>query len=217
MAFPIPAYATQPLQAPYVFDPNSFAPFTGYIHGQASNHNGSPYRACPVVATYSTGAVRNQAIATALPEAVPHYQAGVAVSSATRYYPSGQGGVGVVVSPMQNAAGVQMGLNDWHAVGVLRQKQTMWIQDPAYVTGSQDRLPNIPGTSNVTRLLNSHGFGAVNQIQVQGLGDTSVACMGRSAQFMDNVIGAPSAVAPYPPNYFVPNVVTPGWQVVARY
>lgn len=82
---------------------------------------------------------------------------------------------------------------------------------------SQTRLPMIPGTSNVTRLLNSTGFGTVNQVQVQGFGSTAQDCMGRSAQFVDNVIGAPGAVAPYPPNTFIAGQVTPGWQVVARY
>jgi hypothetical protein len=217
MAFPIPAYANQPLQAPYVFQINSFQPFTNYINGQALNHNNSPYKACPVVASYASRPVRNHAIASAVPTDVDHYRAGVAVNTATRYYPSGQGGVGIVVSPLQNAAQAQTGLNNWHAVGVLRQGQTMWIHDPAYVTGSQERLPSIRGTSNVTRLLESHNFGAVNQIQVQGLSDTDAECMGRSAQFMDNVIRAPNAVAPYALNHFVPGTVTPGWQVVARY
>ena len=217
MAYQVPAYAGQPLQAPYNFDPATMAPLASYIQTQAANHNNSAYRACPIIATYATGQVRKQALATAAPEALPEYQAGMSVSSATRYFPTGQGGVGIVVSPMQNGAGIQMGQNNWHAVGVLRQGTTLWIQDPAYITGSTTRLPLIPGTSNVTRLLNSPGFGTISQIQVQGLADGDLGCQGRSAQFVDNVLGAPGAVAPYPAGTFVPGVVTPGWQVIARY
>ena len=206
-------YTSQPLQAPYNFPPTGFYNLTQYANQQA-NTNPSTYSVAPIVATYSTAVQRTQTIQSAHPLDLQQAQAGVTVGSATRYYPSTQGGVGMVTSPLQSAKSTA---NDWHTVGVLRQGSTVWVHDPAYQMNSQTRLPMIPGTSNVTRLLNSTGFGTVNQVQVQGFGSTAQDCMGRSAQFVDNVIGAPGAVAPYPPNTFIAGQVTPGWQVVARY
>ena len=212
-----PAYASQPLQAPYNFGPAGFYNLGQYAAQQPAASTSS-YRVAPVVATYPTATHRTQAIAGALPHDVQQFQAGVAVGSATRYYPSGIGGVGLVASPLQSAAqSSSTGANEWHTVGVLRQGPTIWVHDPAYQPNSQTRLPMIPGTSNVTRLLNSAGFGTVNQVQVQGLGSPVPDCMGRSAQWVDNVIGAPGALAPYPIGTFVPGQVTPGWQVVQRY
>ena len=210
-------YAAQPLQAPYTFGPSGFHGLTQYA-AQQPNLNTTTYRTAPIVATYATAAQRTQAINGALPQDLPHYQAGVVVGTATRYYPTGIGGVGMVTSPLQGAAqSSATGANDWHTVGVLRQGKTVWVHDPAYQMYSQDRLPIIPGTSNVTRLLNSTGFGTINQVQVQGFGSAEQDCMGRSAQWVDNVINAPGAVAPYPPGTFTPGQVIPGWQVVARY
>jgi hypothetical protein len=214
-----PAYATQPLQAPYDFGPTGFYGLAQYVTGQPAASAGSTtYRVAPIVATYPTTTHRTQAINGALPQDQQQYQAGAVVGAATRYYPTGTGGIGIVVSPLQGATQSSAeGANSWHAVGVLRQGQTVWIHDPAYQTGSQQRLPMIPGTSNVTRLLNSKGFGAVNLVQVQGFGSAEPDCMGRSAQWVDNVTNVPAAVAPYPPGSFVPGQPTPGWQVVARY
>jgi hypothetical protein len=118
---------------------------------------------------------------------------------------------------MDNATQQQQGLNNWHAAGVLRQGQTVWIYNPAYQLGSQTRLPMIPGLSNVQGLMASHGFGNINQIQVQGWNSGNLDCMGRTAQWINNVIQAPGALAPYPPGTFVPGQVTPGWQVIQRY
>jgi hypothetical protein len=218
MAFQAPAYIGQPLQAPYNFHPNTgFVPFVQYIQGQAATANQSPYKAAPIVVSYADAHAKQRYINSADPAALPTYQAGVTVSTATRYYPSRQGGVGVIVSPMDNAAQQQHGANSWHAVGVLRQGQTMWIHDPAYQIGSQTRLPMISGLSNVQNLMGSHGFGNINQIQVQGWNNGNLECMGRSAQWFDNVIQAPGALAPYPLGTFVPGQVTPGWQVIQRY
>ena len=124
----------------------------------------------------------------------------------------------MVVSPMQNAAQASIGAaNDWHTVGVLRQGQTAWVYDPAYSAGAYTRLPMIPGTSNVTRLFNSTGFGNITLVQVQGIGSPQLDCMGRSAQWVDNVIRAPHALAPYAPQTFVPGQPTPGWDIVQRF
>lgn len=210
------AYAAQPLQPPYNFGPGGFDGLTQYAAQQPAA-NTTSYRVAPVIATYATAAHRTQAINGALPYDQPQYQAGAVVGAATRYYPTGIGGVGLVTSPLQSAAQSSAGANDWHTVGVLRQGQTAWVHDPAYQMGSQTRLPMIPGTSNVTRLFNSTGFGAVSQVQVQGFGSSQQDCMGRSAQWVDNVIGALGAIAPYPPGTFVPGQATPGWQVVSRY
>ena len=146
------------------------------------------------------------------------YEAGRAVSSATRYYPSTQGGVGIVASSFNNAvqAAASDATNEWHTVGVLRQGPTVWIHDPGYAPGSQTRLPMVPGTANVSRLLNSPGFGQVAQVQIQGLGSTGPECMGRATQWVDNVIGAPTAPAPFPAGTFTPGHMGPGWEVISR-
>ena len=219
MAFQIPHYATQPPQPPYIFQVHQFKPFADYIKQQAEIHNATHqgYRACPTIACYGSDAARRSAIKTAPPAALADYTAGRTAISVTRHFPSTVGGVGIVVSPLQNAAQAQQGLNSWHAVGVLRHGQTLWIQDPSYVQGTQTRLPMIAGTSNVSRLISTNNFGAIHQIQVQGLSDTHARCMARSAQFMDNVIGAPGAMAPYPPNTFIPGILTPGWEIVQRF
>jgi hypothetical protein len=173
------------------------------------------YRVAPVVATYADQAHRTRLINGALLIDKPHYQAGVTVSTAAPYFPAGVGGVGVVCSPLDSAVGFQN--NNWHHVGVLRHGNSAWIHDPAYVMGSQTRLPAIPGTSNVTRLLNTHILKGVNYVQVQGLGGNTQDCMGRSVQWVDNVIQHPNATAPFPLGTFVSGQPTPGWQVVQRY
>jgi hypothetical protein len=208
-----PAYAAQPLQPPYNFTPTEFYNLSQYAT-QQPNTNTTPYRVAPIIATYANQTQRLHAINNAYPEDRQQYTAGMSVNSATRYYPSGIGGVGMVTSSLQNTTQAS---NDWHTVGVLRHGQTVWVHDPQYVPGSQTRLPMIPGTANVTRLLNSPGFGAVNQVQVQGLAAAPGECMGRTAQWVDNVISAPGALAPYQPGHFIPGQVNNGWQVVQRY
>ena len=157
-------------------------------------------------------------IGQANPADEQQYQAGAAINTATRYYPSTQGGVGLVTSPFNSAAQASAGEpNAWHTVAVLRQGPTAWVYDPAYTTGSQERLPMVPGTANVGRLLSSPGFGQVRQVQIQGIGSGGQDCMGRAAQWVDNVIGAPTAPAPFPAGTFIPGRVAPGWQVIARY
>jgi hypothetical protein len=214
--FPYYQYTTQPLPDQYNFGPSGFQGFTAYVGAQPAQ-NQSPYRVCPIVATYPTLPQKNIAVNGALEPDRPQYAAGAVVGAATRYFPSGQGGTGIVVSPMSNAAAISQGApNDWHAVGVHRHGQTVWIQDPQYVMGSQTRLPLVQGTSNVTRLLDSTGFGNVSMVQIQGYGGQQQECMGRSAQWVDNVIGAPGASEPFPLNTFVNGVLTPGYQVIAR-
>jgi hypothetical protein len=157
------AYAAQPLQPPYDFSAGGFYSLTQYAAQQPAA-NTTAYRVAPIVATYPTAAQRMQAVNGALPQDRQQYQAGAVVGATTRYYPTGIGGVGMVTSPLQSAAQSSAGSNDWHTVGVLRQGQTVWVHDPAYQMGSQARLPMIPGTSNVTRLFNSAGFGAISQV-----------------------------------------------------
>jgi hypothetical protein len=212
-----PAYITQPLQPPYNFSPSGFYDLSQHVAGMPAA-NTSPYQVAPIIATYASQAQRNQIISTASPADQEQYKAGRAVNSATRYYPSTQGGVGLVASSFNNAV---QGLasnasNEWHTVGVLRQGPTVWVYDPSYTPSSQTRLPMVPGTANVTRLLNSPGFGQVTQVQIYGGGISSPECMGRAAQWVDNVIGAPTAPAPFPAGTFVPGHVGPGWEVISR-
>lgn len=211
-------YWTQPLPAQYGWAPTDYAALTQYAAQQPTAAAGlSPLRVAPVVATYATLQQKQAAINGALPEDRAQYQDGVVVGSATRYYPAGLGGIGMVTSPLQNAAQASAtGVNDWHTVGVLRQGGSVWIHDPAYTMDSQARLPMIPGTANVTRLLNSLS-GTVTEVQVQGWGSAGQECMGRSAQWVDNVLGVPGATAPFGLGTFVAGQATPGWQVVSRY
>ena len=220
MAWPYP-YTADPLPQAYHFSPAGFVQLTQYAQGQhqyQNTNNPQGLRVAPCVATYSTSTQRNTAINGALPDDVAQYQAGVVVGSATRYYPVTRGGVGMVASPYSNAAQSSAGVaNEWHTVGVYRQGGTVWVHDPAYVNGSQTRLPMIPGSSNVTRLLETNGFGKVIEIQYQGLGCQEAECMGRSAQWVDHVIGAPGAVNPFQPGMFQLGVEGPGWQVISCY
>jgi len=215
-------YWNQPLPPQYNWGVHGFSNLASYAAQQpaayAASAQPNPLRVAPIVATYATQQQRQNLITGALPVDRAQYGSGVVVGSATRYYPVGQGGIGMVTSLMQNAAqSSATGANNWHTVGVMRQGGTVWMHDPAYVMNSQQRLPQISGTSNVTRLINSSGFGNVNQIQVQGFGSANHECMGRSAQWVDNVLRVPNATNPYPPNSFIAGQTTPGWQVVQRY
>lgn len=205
------------LPPPSDFCPEDFARLAQYAAEQHSS-NSSPYQVAPVVAAYATSKQRIDAISGALPEDRAQYQAGVVVGSATRFFPAKRGGVGMVTSPLQGAAEASATSgNDWHTVGLLRRGASIWIYDPAYRMGSQSRLPNIPGTSNVTRLLGSTGFGAVTHVQVQGCGSEAQDCMGRAARWVDRVIGAAGTPNPYPEGTFVEGEATPGWDAVARF
>jgi hypothetical protein len=215
-------YWTQPLPPQYNWGTAGFLNLTNHAAQQpaifAQTQPNETWRVAPVVATYTNAAQKQTYINGALPEDRAQYQGGVAISTASPYYPSTKGGIGMVTSPLQNASQVsETGVNDWHTVGFLRQQGTVWVHDPAYTMDSQSRLPMIPGTSNVTRLLNSSGFGNVNMVQVQGFGSENEDCMGRSAQWVDNVLRVSGATAPFPAGTFAPGVQTEGWQVVKRY
>jgi hypothetical protein len=205
------------LPEPYNFEPGDFDRLTQYAKDQHLS-NRSRYQVAPVIATYPTTQHRHQAVAGALPADRPQYQAGVAVGSATRFFPAGRGGIGMVASPLQNSAqSSATASNEWHTVGVLRLGGSVWVYDPMYQMGSQTRLPMMAGVSNVTRLLNSTGFGSVTHVQVWGDGSDNQDCMGRTAQWIDNVVNASNAPEPFPEGAFVEGRATPGWQVVARF
>ena len=211
-----PAYINQPLQAPYIFGADGFHQLAQYAKQQASN-NTSSYSVAPVVASYADAKAKNTAIKGALPEDQSQYQAGVTVSSAVIYYPVNRGGVGMVASSLQNAAqSSTTGQNEWHTVGILRRNKTVWVYDPAYQMNSFDRLSMVPGTSNVEKLFKSTIFGTVELIQIQGIGSNQLDCMGRTAQWVDNVIHAAGALDPYPDDTFKPGEVTEGWQRIKR-
>jgi hypothetical protein len=210
-----PAYMTQPLQPPYDFGPGDFLALARYAETQPSQ-NASTYTVAPAIATYATARQRAQMIAGALPEEQASYRAGVTVSLAAQSYPASQGGVGMVTSPYLNGARSSAGDDPtWHTVGLLRQGNTAWVYDPAHTAGSQTRLPMIPGTTNVGRLLGQRANN-ITLVQVQGIGSPEQDCMGRSAQWVDNVIRAPGALAPYPAGFFVPGQVSPGWEAIRR-
>ena len=233
---PTPWYG-RPLPDRYDFGPSGFAGLAGHVEQQAAAttaaaaaaaavaHQPIPYRAAPFVACYGNQQQRAAAINGALPDDRPQYEAGRAVGSVTRHYPTRKGGVGMVASPYANAAvSSATGANDWHTVGVLRHDHTVWIHDPAYyppADGTIQRLPMVPGLSNVTRLLNSTGFGTVNQLFIQGPPGSptafdSLQCMGRSAQWVDNVTHAPGATDPYPAGHFQPGQAPPGFYPLQR-
>jgi hypothetical protein len=213
----------QALPPQYDFDTGGFAALAAYANQQPSA-NTSAYHVAPIVACYSTITQRLNAIEGALPEDQPQYKAGRVVGSATRFYPTSTGGIGMVTSPYANAAiSSATRSNEWHTVGLLRHKDTVWIHNPAYTSppasSKPERLPMIPGISNVTRLLDSKGFGTVSYIFIQGP-DVPVrdgmACMGRSAQWVDNVISAPTATYSFPAGYFQPGRAPPGYYPLWR-
>lgn len=215
-------YWNEPLPPQYSWGTSGFSNLTTYAAQQPAAYAASAapgsLSIAPVVATYATAPQRQAMIAGALPEDQEQYKSGVVVGSATRYYPVRKGGIGMVTSLMQSAAQTSaVVVNDWHTVGVLRQGGTVWIHDPTYAMNSESRLPLIPGIANVTRLIDSNGFGVVSQIQVQGYSSTNQDCMGRCAQWVDNVLGVMNATNPYPPNTFIAGQLTPGWQIIQRY
>lgn len=195
--------------------PGDFAQLAQYASNQHKS-NSSPYQVAPIIATYASQKHRLQSIKGALEEDRAQYEAGVTVSSATRFYPAQRGGVGMVTSPLQNSAEVSAGKgNDWHTVGVLRKGKSIWVYDPAYKMGSQTRLTTVPGVSSVIRLLGSEGFGSITQVQISGDSSEEADCMARAAEWVDRVIGA--GTEPYPEGSFVEGEATPGWQTVARF
>jgi hypothetical protein len=214
----------QPLPPQYNYGVGGFAALTTYASQQPVT-NTSAYRVAPIVACYSTPAQRLNAINGALPADRPQYEAGRAVGSATRFYPTTAGGVGMVTSPYDGAAASSAtGTNEWHTVGMLRHRDTVWLHNPAYAPPSDpsqpQRLPMVPGMSNVTRLLDSTGFGTVNNCYIQGPSaptNDSMQCMGRSAQWVDNVTRAPLASHPYPAGYFQPGQAPPGYYPLQRW
>jgi hypothetical protein len=219
---------SQPLPQRYNYGTGGFTTLAAYANQQPAT-NVSPYRVAPIVACYSTPAQRRNAIDGALLADRLQYEAGYAVGSATHYYPTGVGGVGMVTSPYANAAVVSAtGNNEWHTVGVLRHRDTVWVYNPAYApppagagagVPEPQRLPMVPGMSNVTCLLDSTGFGTVNSLYIQGPGvpvQNSIECMGRSAQWVDNVTRAPTATHPFPAGYFQPSQAPPGYYPLQR-
>ena len=216
-----PTYINQPLQAPYIFETDGFYQLTQYAAQQnatqKNSNNPTNYRVAPVVASYSTAEVKAAAINGALPADLRQYQAGVTVSTAAAHYPVNRGGVGMVTSSLQSAAqSSATSLNDWHTVGILRHGRTVWVYDPAYKMDSQTRLSMVPGTSNVEKLFKTSTFGTIELIQIQGFGSDQLDCMGRTAQWVDNVIRVPGALDPYPDGTFIPGEVTHGWQQIKR-
>lgn len=208
---------TQPLPPPYAtWGAQDFTTVATYMTTLPNQSQlPSPYQVCPIIPSYRHQAQRNQIVqqSEAGPERLAA-QMGSSVSSAVCYFPAQQGGVGVVCSPFNSA--VPSDRNDWHMVGFLRQGNTAWVYDPGYAMDSQTRLPMIPGTSNVSRLLAQPAFSSVRHIQVQGAGLGELQCMGRSVQWVDNVNHHPHASMPYPPQTFIPGQLTPGWQWVQR-
>jgi hypothetical protein len=106
------------------------------------------------------------------------YKAGYAVESTTHYYSTDIGRVGIVTSSYANAAVMSAtDNNEWYTVGVLCHRDTVWVYNPAYVPLSAgagagvpepQRLPMVPGMSNVTCLFDSTGFDTVNSLYIQG-------------------------------------------------
>ena len=222
---PATPWYSQPLPPQYDFGTDGFAALAEYVRQQPSA-NGSTYSVAPIVACYSNLKQRRIAIVGALPMDRPQYEAGRAVGSATGYYPAGTGGVGLITSPYANAAvSSTSASNEWHTVGILRHGDTVWIHNPAYAPPPSDvseaeRLPMVPGMSNVSRLLNSTGFGAIRYIFIQGPDvpvQESMECMGRSAQWVDNVIQAATATHPFLPGHFQPGQAPLGYYPLRRH
>jgi hypothetical protein len=110
------------------------------------------------------------------------------------------------------AASSAAGNNEWHTVGMLCHRDTVWLHNPAYAPPSDpsrpQRLSMVPGMSNVTRLLDSTGFGTVNHCYIQGPSvstSDSMQCIGQSTQWVDNVSRAPLARHLYTAGYFQPD------------
>jgi hypothetical protein len=134
-------YWNQPLSASYNWGSAGFQNLTDHAKQQqaayAQAYPNSLFRVASIVATYSTSAQKQNYVNGAVPQDQAQYASGAVVGAATRFYPAGNGEIGMITSPLQNAAqSSSTGANDWHTVEVMRQQGTMWIHDPAYVMNS---------------------------------------------------------------------------------
>jgi hypothetical protein len=206
------APAGQPLPPAYQFNPLSgFTDLVTHIQntadaiGKENNHDPRLNRH---VATYRDRAHKDSfvGIATNTPQQVTDYKKGATISGAVKEYVSG-GSIGVVVSPMSNAAQLSQQQNDWHCVAMGRQADKVWVYDPAYDAtahvGNLKTVNAVPGNANVHRLV--HEWKTVKQVYYQGppnqqlvaTGQQQLECMGRSAQWVGATL---DGTLPWPPD-----------------
>jgi hypothetical protein len=175
-------------------------------------------RPVPFVTAFRTAALQEELSKAALPEDVgcptfsplltfrsciltsslqrPHYRICRAAARLRTQLPSGGGGVALVTSPYQNAAQAREG-NDWHAVGVVRRGNTIWIFNPEFVESDYAsalqplRLASIRGVRIVQSLVQSIGaHGAhIQYCFISGLGERDrLVCVGQSVQWIEGVL-----------------------------
>jgi hypothetical protein len=198
----------QLLPEQYDFGTHGFLKLIAHIRRQSYWENKSGYTVCPLIATYANQEQRKAVITSAIRSDRAQCKAGAAISSTVKYYPSETGGIGIICSLYETGEHE----SQWHAVAMLRKKKTVWAFDPAYMMNSQARLSDIPGTANIINLLKFRAFGKVEMVQIQGVGSMDEDCMGRSAQWVDKVLGASTTTQPYPSETFISGVLTHGWQ-----
>ena len=191
----------QPLPSHLSFSSTNFIQLTNWARNFESNLiNPSPYIICPIIPCYRDVKQRNIQIARAHEEDKDDYKAGYSISSSIRYFPSRIGGVGVIVSPYDNATQTT---NTWHAVAIVRQGSHMAIYDPTYImkSHSNGRFPR--GLINVQRL-GSNALSGIQYVWIQGPPTTTCTveqdCMGRSAQMVEALVSG-QFPWPFPPGY----------------
>lgn len=72
----------------------------------------------------------------------------------------------------------------------------------------------VPGTTCVSSLFDVLGKNSIDQVRIQGRGDPTQNCMGRTAQWVDNIIGAPWSSSLYAVQTWDPRTQTVEWEVI---
>jgi hypothetical protein len=204
-----PFYA-QPLPAPLNFNPQTdFLNLVNWAAALAPSADPPRVKPVAVIATYPRGQDKKAEIAATSTQAEQAAaEAGVVLSSAKSHWPAKQPVVGVVVSRLSSAVDLQEGRNDWHAVAMARDGDTVWVHDPEYSLYSEyassapeyrRRVALVPGTRMVQALIQE--WNGVKGVWFQGPPDAFTQdqqqCMGRSALWVEQTL---NGTLPWPPN-----------------
>jgi hypothetical protein len=189
----------EPLPTRLDFDPESgFAALYTYLNTINPISQTKPIRIARAIATYKDKRHRDGHIASAPEEWKEQTAMGVTISSANRHWPATGRVVGLVCSPVSNAARASQGENCWHVVGLAREGATVWLYDtehhPDFYTskktkGQADKPPRFPRNMANVRAL-AVGWSGVKGVWVKSPHPDYVStleCMGRSMAWVEGL------------------------------
>jgi hypothetical protein len=100
--------------------------------------------------------------------------------------PSKKGGIALFTSCYDHLA---TGLNNWHAVAVLRKGNTIWIFNPEYTPGTVEGFTQISAINGIQSVQKYVKFvPGIKYCFITGMGDIESACIGRSLQWMESFL-----------------------------